>query len=746
MNHSHTSTSRFPRSLSRMLNRSILILLVFSLFFPQLPISQVSAQAEDPEQPAADSELLLGEDFVLDEPVTDLVERVYVPPTAEELALTQVQVDSFNCNTVSDVPTTECGALVALYESTNGAGWSNNTNWLSSTIVGSWYGVSVKNQHVEAIGLSSNQLSGSIPSDLGTLSNLQNLDLDTNLLTDSIPPELGNLSNLKTLYLNSNLLTDSIPPELGNLSNLENLDLDTNQLSGSIPPELGKLSNLYSLSLVKNQLSSSIPTELGNLSKLLSLYLSENQLSGLIPSELDDLSNLKYLYLSGNQLSGTIPPGLGNLSDLQNLRLDSNQLSGSIPPKMGNLSNLYELHLYSNQLSGSIPPELGNLSNLYYLDLSGNQLSGSIPSELDDLSKMNYLYLSGNQLSGSIPPGLGNLSKLYELHLDSNPLSGSIPLSFTNLTKMKEFYFFNTALCEPASGNYLDWKATVTDYQGTGISCSVSPKDDEKLSSSKVTFDWSDVPGATSYKIQLSTKEDFSSTVFSVKVTESTYPYLTSLLFNKTYYWRVRGLVNDVWGNWVSYRFYSMDPLAAPVLANPPDAALLYPNFTLTWNAVVNAARYQLQLARDSAFTDRVFNGKLSDTFKGFNDLVPGKYYWRVKAIEEGGLKGPWSEVRGFTVTKIMPPDLWTPADDATVGPNVTLTWEAVVGAAKFKLQVSKDAAFTKLIVNEKTTDPAKDLTGLAARNYYWRVKAIDADGFKSPWSQVWKFTVSTTP
>jgi Leucine-rich repeat (LRR) protein len=39
-------------------------------------------------------------------------------------------------------------------------------------------------------------------------------------------------------------LSGSIPPELGKLTNVVNLYLTNNQLSGSIPPELGNLTNL----------------------------------------------------------------------------------------------------------------------------------------------------------------------------------------------------------------------------------------------------------------------------------------------------------------------------------------------------------------------------------------------------------------------------------------------------------------------------------------------------------------------
>ena len=355
--------------------------------------------------------------------------------------------------------------------------------------------------------------------------------------------------------------------------------------------------------------------------------------------------------------------------------------------------------------------------------------------------------LSYNDLTGSLPSELGGLSLLKWLSLNDNNLTDSVPLTFINLTSMVYLNFTNTYICEPTTPEFLGWKSTVADYRGTGFSCmSAFPKNGEKLTSSKVTFNWDPVPDAIKYKIQLSTKEDFSSTVFSVNTTTNTYPYLTSLISGKTYYWRIRALVGVSWTDWESHRFYSMDPLAAPGLAAPENGSLRYPNFTLAWYSVTNAVQYQLQLARDSAFTDLVFKGKVSDTFKDFSDLAPGKYYWRVKSIEAGGLKSPWSQVRQFTVVKVFTPVVVSPGNEVTVNPDVTLTWEAAEFATQYKLQVSKDAAFTKLIVDEKTTALSKALTGLAARNYYWRVRAFTADGFKSPWSEVRKFTVVTPP
>ncbi|MCP4699861.1 MAG: hypothetical protein GY862_23865 [Gammaproteobacteria bacterium] len=225
-------------------------------------------------------------------------------------------------------------------------------------------------------------------------------------LSGSIPVELGNLANLTFIYLPTNQLSGSIPVELGNLTNLTYLDLYDNQLSGSIPVELGNLTNLTFLGLDSNQLSGSIPVELGNLTNLRYLYLSDNQLSGSIPVELGNLTNLTYLYLYNNQLSGSIPVELGNLTNLTSLHLYSNQLSGSIPVELGNLTNLTRLYLRNNQLSGSIPVELGNLTNLTVLTLGNNQ-KGLAPDEhgTDPLSHPRIVLL-GFCYSGSFIPAL----------------------------------------------------------------------------------------------------------------------------------------------------------------------------------------------------------------------------------------------------------------------------------------------------------------------------------------------------
>ena len=230
------------------------------------------------------------------------------------LGLLTVVLSFPSCSNVSEIPAVEYEALTALFNTTDGPNWTSNSGWLETDTPCSWHGVTCNAGHVTGLDLNRNQLSGSIPAELGNLSDLDYLGLFDNELNGSIPVELGNLSNLTSLTLTSNQLGGSIPAELGNLSNLTGLDLVRNQLSGSIPAELSNLSNLKGLHLESNQLSGSIPAELGNLSNLTSLLLSDNQLSGSIPVELGNLSNLTSLALQSNQLSGPLPQNLTHLN------------------------------------------------------------------------------------------------------------------------------------------------------------------------------------------------------------------------------------------------------------------------------------------------------------------------------------------------------------------------------------------------------------------------------------------------
>ena len=293
----------------------------------------------------------------------------------------------------------ERDVLVALYEATGGAYWTNANGWMTDLPISDWHGVST------------------LPDENGKV---MPLPLGGNELTGANPAELGSLRSLDALFLRDNELTGSIPAELGNLASLTLLDLSGNKLTGSIPAELGKLKNLTMLILGGNELTGAIPAELGSLRSVSTLVLRDNELTESIPAELGKLKNLTALMLEGNELTGSIPAELGKLTNLTALKLTGNVLTGAIPAELGSLRSLTMLILGDNELTGSIPAELGNLASLTFLDLYGNKLTGSIPVELGKLKNLTALMLVGNDLNGPIPVELGNLVNLKNLAIDTN--------------------------------------------------------------------------------------------------------------------------------------------------------------------------------------------------------------------------------------------------------------------------------------------------------------------------------------
>ncbi|MCB0135589.1 MAG: hypothetical protein KDD75_10830, partial [Caldilineaceae bacterium] len=64
------------------------------------------------------------------------------------------------CDSVTQVPKSQCLALVDLYNSTNGDGWHNNLGWFQSNQPCSWGGVGCFGPNIATIGIYSNTLAG----------------------------------------------------------------------------------------------------------------------------------------------------------------------------------------------------------------------------------------------------------------------------------------------------------------------------------------------------------------------------------------------------------------------------------------------------------------------------------------------------------------------------------------------------------------------------------------------------------
>ncbi len=302
-------------------------------------------------------------------------------------------------------------ALVALYHSTNGDEWEDNTHWLEGPI-DTWYGVETDGCRVTRIMLTYNNLTGTLPREIGNFSSLQSLYLHGNHIGGPIPQELTNLRTLRTLSLNTNEFTGPIPLQLDNLDSIEHLSLGLCELTGTIPEELGELATLRYLDL------------------------HGNQLEGPIPASLFDLTELRVLYLGRNAISGTIPSDIGRLVNLEKLDLSFSGLSGSIPSEFFDLVELREVDFKSNELTGSLAGNWSRFDHLEFMDFKDNQFEGEIPSGIYSVPTLTVLELSENRLTGMLSPRIGDFAGLTRLSLAHNDFYGELPGELALLTQL----------------------------------------------------------------------------------------------------------------------------------------------------------------------------------------------------------------------------------------------------------------------------------------------------------------------
>ena len=125
--------------------------------------------------------------------------------------------------------------------------------------------------------------------------------------------------------------------------------------------------------------------------------------------------------------------------------------------------------------------------------------------------------------------------------------------------------------------------------------------------------------------------------------------------------------------------------LLAPTLkatlpfASPPEATA-----ELTWEAVINGDTYHVALDYNVVQADLLLSATLDeqgvrDTMHELQGLDAGRYFWRVAAVNEGGLEGAFSRVSVFSVEHLKEPEPEIEAPDLGL-PTFTLAALQEVG------------------------------------------------------------------
>ena len=214
----------------------------------------------------------------------------------------------------------EKNALIGVFKALGGASWNRKNGWDVSGGGGSpcgWSGVRCNAAGlVTSLLLDANNLVGTFPNDILSLSSLTSLRLGRNpKLTGSFPSNMAaSFPYLTTLFVNKCGMSGAVPV-LPNSLKVVNLSINSfTSLPSSLPASLTSL-ELNGNKLFANGTDASrvLPSSLWTLTQLETLGLARTGLRGPVPADLARLQNLTFLDLSGNELVGILPAAIGEL-------------------------------------------------------------------------------------------------------------------------------------------------------------------------------------------------------------------------------------------------------------------------------------------------------------------------------------------------------------------------------------------------------------------------------------------------
>lgn len=361
---------------------------------------------------------------------------------------------------------------------------------------------------VTRIQIGHQNLEGSLPSNLASLTNLERLEVQWNKLSGDFP-SLSGLSSLEVIMISNNNFS-SIPSDLfKGLSVLLSVDLDNNPFKGwQIPESLKDASTLQNFSANSANVIGKIPDFFGpdSFPGLVNLHLSFNSLEGGLPESFSGFQ-IQSLWLNGqksvSKLSGRIDV-IQNMTSLKEVWLHQNAFSGPLPDFSG-LNELQVLSLRDNKFTGVVPASLMSLESLAVVNLTNNLFQGPMPVfkssvAVDSTENLNSFclpkpgdcspqvntllsvakamdyparlaqYWKGNNpcsdwfgitcsngnittvnlekmnLNGTISPDLASLKSLQRLILANNNLTGTIPQELTTLPSLTELDVSNNQI------------------------------------------------------------------------------------------------------------------------------------------------------------------------------------------------------------------------------------------------------------------------------------------------------------
>ncbi|KAL4574901.1 hypothetical protein LXL04_021741 [Taraxacum kok-saghyz] len=153
---------------------------------------------------------------------------------------------------------------------------------------------------LEYLNVSENSFDSTLPANIWNSPSLQIFSASFSKLTGKIP-EFKSCENFYKIEMEGNQLSGTIPWDIGHCVKLISLSLQRNSISGIIPWEISSLPSITEVDLSHNLLTGTIPSVFGNCSTLEGFNVSYNQLTGPVPASGIAFSTLHPSSFTGNE-------------------------------------------------------------------------------------------------------------------------------------------------------------------------------------------------------------------------------------------------------------------------------------------------------------------------------------------------------------------------------------------------------------------------------------------------------------
>ena len=328
----------------------------------------------------------------------------------------------------------------------------------------------------------------------------------------------------------------------------------------------------------------------------------------------------------------------------------------------------------------------------------------------------------------------------------------TIPKSVTEISS-KAFYYCDSLTDVYYAGTAADWaKISISegneDLLAAALHCKPTPLTAPSVtggndSQGRPTLKWDKVAGAAKYEVYRSYSQNGNYSKYSTQ-TSTGYTNSSYLTSGSTYYYKVRALdANGTAGPWsdvvaVTCRL----GLTAPTVTGGNDAQ---GRPTLKWNAVSGAAKYEVYRARSRSGEYIKYSTVTGTSYTNTSYIEDGNtYYYKVRALDANGTAGAWSSIVSVTYKQTLPAPAVTGGNDSQGRP--TLKWNAVTGAAKYEVYRARSRSGEYIKYSTVTGTSYTNTSYIENGNtYYYKMRALDANGTAGAWSSIVSVTYKQT-